>query len=485
MVFSLFSDPSLVLLALLGVGLGILVGAIPGLTGAMLIALTVPLTFHLDGPSALALLVAMYVGSVSGGLITASLLGMPGTPASVITSLDAHPMVRAGKAGRALALGIGASLIGGLFSWGALAALAKPIAQLSTALGPFEYLALILMAFVLVAGVSGKSLVLGALSCALGVLFALPGTAPGSGELRLTFGFAEMNDGFKPLTVLIGLFALSRVLSPTPAAMGDRLTVKSGWLSGSEWWRQKWNLLRSSSIGTAVGILPGIGANIGSLLAYSTARNSSKEPEKYGQGSEEGVVASEAANNATVGGALVPLVALGIPGSVIDGILLGAFVIHGLQPGPLLFENEPEVVETIVSTYLWANLMMVAFMLLAVRWIARLATVKAHYLVPVVAVFCVLGSYALANRFFDVWVMLGFGVLGVMLERLRVPLAPLVIGFILTPLAEEKMVTALMGSGGSWMPLFTRPLSLVFLGLAGVLLWWSLKRRAALTASSH
>lgn len=480
MVFALFSDPSLLLLALLGVALGIVVGAIPGLTGAMLIALTVPLTFHLDGPSALALLVAMYVGSVSGGLITASLLGMPGTPASVITSLDAYPLVRAGKAGRALALGIGASLVGGLFSWAALALLAKPIASLSTALGPFEYLALILMAFVLVAGVSGKSLVLGALSCALGILCALPGTAPGTGELRLTFGFAEMNDGFKPLTVLIGLFALSRVLSPVGAARGDQKVVKAGWLNLREWWSQRWNLLRSSTIGTAVGILPGIGANIGSLLAYSTARNSSREPEKYGEGSEEGVVASEAANNATVGGALVPLVALGIPGSVIDGILLGAFVIHGLQPGPLLFENDPEVVETIVSTYLWANLAMVVLMILAVRWVARLATVKPYYLLPVVAVFCVLGSYALANRFFDVWVMLGFGLLGVILERWRIPPAPFVIGFILTPLAEEKMVTALMGSGGSWVPLISRPLSLAFLVLASGLLWWSLRRRAAL-----
>jgi putative tricarboxylic transport membrane protein len=243
-------------------------------------------------------------------------------------------------------------------------------------------------------------------------------------------------------------------------------------------------LLRSSAIGTGVGILPGIGANIGSLVAYSTARSASKTPERFGQGSEEGIVASESANNATVGGALVPLIALGIPGSVIDAILLGAFVIHGLQPGPMLFENNPAVVSTITSSYLWANVAMLAIMLLAARPIARLARVPWPYLMPVVAAFCVLGSFALANRFFDVWVMLGFGLLGLLFDRWRIPLAPFVIGFVLTPLGEEAMVTALMSSGGSWWPLLSRPGALILIAVAGLLLGWSLRQRRMLPAST-
>jgi putative tricarboxylic transport membrane protein len=483
MIFEIFSQPSLPFLVLLGVTLGIIVGSIPGLTGAMLISLSLPLTFNMEGPSALTLLVAMYVGSVSGGLISATLLNMPGTPASVITTLDGYPMAKAGHASRALALGIGASFIGGFLSWGALVLLARPIAKLSTALGPFEYVALVLMALVLVVGVSGTSLVRGALSCAIGILCALPGIAPGTGETRLTFGLSAMDDGFKLLPVLIGLFALSRVLAPQsrlPTEENNGVPTSSLLLRWREWRAQLLNLLRSSAIGTGVGILPGIGANIGSLVAYSTARSASKTPERFGQGSEEGIVASESANNATVGGALVPLIALGIPGSVIDAILLGAFVIHGLQPGPMLFENNPTVVGTITSSYLWANVAMFAIMLLAARPIARLTRVPWPYLMPVVAAFCVLGSFALANRFFDVWAMLGFGLLGFLFDRWRIPLAPFVIGFVLMPIGEEAMVTALMSSGGYWWPLLSRPGALILIAVAALLLGWSLRQRRKL-----
>lgn len=486
MIFETFSQPALPALVVLGTALGILVGAIPGLTGAMLISLSLPLTFGMDAQGALTLLVAMYVGSVSGGLITATLLRMPGTPASIITTLDGYPMAQSGRASRALALGIGASFAGGILSWAALALLAKPIAEFSTALGPFEFFALVLMSLVLVVGVSGESLDRGALSCLLGILCALPGTAPGSGELRLTFGFNAMDDGFKLLPVLIGLFALSRVFAPpgSDAARPPAARVDGPlWLRWSDWRRHSRNLLRSSAIGTGVGILPGIGANIGSLIAYSTARATSKHPQEFGTGCEEGIVASEAANNATVGGALVPLIALGIPGSVIDAILLGAFVIHGLQPGPMLFANDPKIVGTIVSSYLWANFAMLLLMLASARWIARLARVRHQTLVPVVAVFCVLGSFALANRFFDVWVMIGFGVAGFLLERWHIPLAPFVIGFVLAPLGEEAMVTALMSSGGSWLPLVTRPGALAFLAIAALLLYWSLRQRRTLPSA--
>lgn len=468
------------LLMMLGTVLGIVVGAIPGLTGAMLISLTLPLTFSMSYNSALILLVSMYVGSISGGLITATLLRMPGTPASMVTTLDGYAMTKNGQPGRALGLGITASFVGGMISWLFLFLLARPMADLSHKLGPYDFFSLVMMAIVLIAGVSGDSLLKGILSGLLGMMVALPGVMRATGEIRLTFGFSQLNDGFQLLPVLIGLFAVSQILkdvtetessTDSPPSIGVGLILKV-----SDWLKQGYNLIRSSVIGTWIGILPGIGANIGSLVAYSTAKSLSKEPDKFGQGSEEGIVASEAANNATVGGALIPLIALGIPGSVIDAILLGALVMHGLQPGPLLFETKPDVAWTIIVTMLIANCFMFIFMLMSVGILAKLVQVPKSYLIPTLLVFCVIGSYALSNRWFDVWVMLGFGLVGYGMERLKIPLSPFVIGFILGPLAEKYLTTGLMIYGGSYLPLLTRPFSAIFLVIALVLLVLPLRK---------
>ncbi len=472
-------------LMLLGTVLGIVVGAIPGLTGAMLIALSLPLTFQMDyaggAQDAMVLLVAMYVGSVSGGLITATLLRMPGTPASVMTTFDGYPLARSGRPGRALGLGISASFVGGVVSWFFLLLLAAPMARWSTRLGPFEMFSLVAVALVLIASVSGRSLARGLLAGTLGILATVPGVAPSTGQPRWTFGFVEMNDGFKLLPVLIGLFAVSQVVIDIVELdqPRERVDVPKGGLllSWRDWKQQAVNLFRSSLIGTWIGILPGVGANIGSAAAYTVARNFSRKPEEFGRGAEEGIVASEAANNATVGGALIPLVSLGIPGSVIDAILLGALIIHGLQPGPLLIQNNPEIVATIIATALAANCAMFVLMIVLLRPLARLADAPRHYLLPVILVFCVVGSYALANRLFDVWVMLAFGLLGLLMRRLDWPLAPFVIGFVLAPVAEENLASALMSSGGNWRPLLTRPVSAVFLVFALVLLVWPVFRR--------
>ncbi len=482
-------SPGILGLIVLGTGLGIVVGAIPGLTGAMLIALTLPLTFSMSGGAALALLVAMYVGSVSGGLITATLLKMPGTPASVITTLDGHPMAAGGRPGRALGLGIGASLVGGLISWGFLVLLARPAATWSTRLAPFDLFALVLVALVSIAAISERErggLWRGLFAALAGCLAAMPGLHPATGEPRLTFGMLEMTDGFKLLPVLIGLFAFNQIIqdslksgSTTPAATAtrssapgrDRLTLPL-----RDWVVQVGNLVRSSVIGTVIGILPGIGANVGSTVAYGATRSLSRNPGKFGTGCDEGIVASEAANNATVGGALIPLIALGIPGSVIDAVLLGAFVIHGLQPGPLLFRNHPETVTMVSGSFLVANLVMFAIMMASARGLVRLSRVPLAWLAPPVIVFCIVGSYALANRMFDVWVMLGFGLLGFLMHRVRLPLAPFVIGFVLAPLAEENLSAGLMASGGSWLPLVTRPFALACVVVAIVASVLSVRR---------
>lgn len=464
----------------LGTVLGITVGAIPGLTGAMLIALTLPFTFYMAPVEGITLLVAMYVGAISGGLITATLLRMPGTPAAVMTTFDGYPMARAGKPGRALGLGISASFVGGLISWVFLATLSEPLADFAVRFGPFEYFSLVLMALVLIASVTEGSMIKGLLSGMLGMLVAMPGVDPSAGDLRLTFGFHEMDAGLDLLPVLIGVFAIGQVIADVmkieERVEAVKMDRKGIFLSVRDWWLHAVNLVRSSLIGTWIGILPGVGANIGSIVAYTGAKTFSKKPEAFGTGSEEGIIASEAANNATVGGALVPLIAMGIPGSVIDAILLGALLVHSIQPGPLLFVNNPEVVYAVIATALIANVVMFAVMLGAVGYLAKLRNVPRAFLMPTIVVFCVVGSYALSNRMFDVWVMLFFGVVGFFLERAKVPLGPFVIGLVLEPIAEESLRSGLMLSGGSYAPLIERPMSAGFMVVAVVMLVWPVWR---------
>jgi putative tricarboxylic transport membrane protein len=464
----------------LGTVLGITVGAIPGLTGAMLIALTLPFTFYMAPVDGITLLVAMYVGAISGGLITATLLRMPGTPAAVMTTFDGYPMARAGKPGRALGLGITASFVGGLISWVFLATLSQPLSDFAVRFGPFEYFSLVLMALVLIASVTEGSMIKGLLSGMLGMIVAMPGVDPSAGDLRLTFGFHQMDAGLNLLPVLIGVFAIGQVISDV-VKIEERVEAvkmdRSGiFLSAADWLRHSVNLVRSSLIGTWIGILPGVGANIGSIVAYTGAKTFSKKPEVFGTGSEEGIIASEAANNATVGGALVPLIAMGIPGSVIDAILLGALLVHSIQPGPLLFINNPDVVYAMIATALVANVVMFAVMLGAVGHLAKLRNVPRAFLMPTIIVFCVVGSYALSNRMFDVWVMLIFGVIGYFLERAKVPLGPFVIGLVLEPIAEESLRSGLMLSNGSYMPLVERPMSAGFMLVAVIMLIWPIWR---------
>lgn len=493
-ISTLATVPALSLM-MLGTALGVMVGAIPGLTGSMLIALSLPLTFTMSGEHALILLISMYVGSVSGGLVTATLLRIPGTPASMMTTLDGYPLAQQGEPGKALGLGVSASFIGGIVSWFFLVLLSGPLAELSMTFGPWEFFALVLMALVLIASVSSESLSRGLLAGSLGILVAMPGADPASGRIRMTLGMHELDDGFKLLPVLIGLFAVNQVIHEilTLDQSVTRLRVsRTGlFLKLQEWKRHSANMLRSSLIGTLIGILPGIGANIGSVVAYSAAKTASRDPEKFGQGSHEGIIASEAANNATVGGALIPLISMGIPGSVIDAILLGALVIHGLQPGPLLFEQNPEVVYIIMGTMLVSNVFMFFLMMFTVQWLAHLASVPRAVLAPLILTFCVIGSYALGNRFFDVWVMLAFGIIGFGMERLHLPLAPFVIGFVLAPIGEEHLAEGLMQTGGVWTPLITRPIAgsltliALLLFLTTIFRHWKRTRRLELLKRHH
>jgi len=376
-----------------------------------------------------------------------------------------------------------------LIAWVALLTITKPLSILATRFGPFEYFTLIMMAMVLIASVSEGSLKKGIVAGFFGMLISMPGVDPASGMPRLTFDYYLLNGGLKLLPVLIGVFAVSQIINDA-LDMGKvgkkiKMSTEGILMSAKDLKSQAVNLGRSSLIGTGVGILPGIGASIGSVIAYTVAKSTSKTPEKFGTGSEEGIIASEAANNATVGGALIPLIAMGIPGSVIDAILIGALMIHSIQPGPTLFLTNADIVWGMIAACLLANILMYILMTTSVKYIAGLMYLPRSFVLPVVMVFCVIGSYALNNTMFDVWVMLGFGVIGFLLERAKYPLGPFVIGFVLAPLAEEKLRSGLMMTAGDISPIVTRPMSLMFtLSAIGLLIWpffseWRKKRKEA------
>ena len=476
-------EPSLFLTLLIGTVAGVVVGAVPGLNGAMLIALCLPLTYGMESLHAITLLTAMYVGGVSGGLISATLLKIPGAPAAIMTTLDGYPMAKAGQAGRAIGIGIIASFVGGLISWFFLAGFSPPLARLAVIFGPFEYFALVLMALVLISSMGGKSMWRGLLAGFFGMLVATPGADPASGIIRLDGGIPELQAGFGLLPVLLGVFAISQLLSDVermeliPEKVSSRFSGMRRAIADVI--GQPVNLLRSSLVGTWIGILPGVGAAIGSIVSYTAAKNFSGGRVKFGTGVPEGIVASEAANNANVNGALIPLITLGIPGSNIDAILLGALLLHDLAPGPLLFVNNPEIAYGFISAALVANFVMLFFMIGAVRWMSRLIDAPRALLVPVVAVFCVVGAFSAANSIFDVFVMILFGVVGYAMNKHGLPTGPFVIGYVLAPIAETQLRSGLMISDGSLMPLVSRPISLACLIIALVLLFMPTVRRAA------
>ncbi len=482
-------------LVFIGVVSGIVIGSIPGLTTTMLITLTLPLTFFMESVNAITLLVAMYVGGISGSQIAATLLRMPGTPASIMTTFDGYPMSQAGKSERALGLGITSSFVGGIISFIFLALLSPPLARLALTFGPWEYFTMVLMALVMLASLSQGSMIKGLIAACLGMMVHLPGVDPSIGQMRLTFGIEALESGLKLMPVLIGAFAVSQIFKDIIMIDARPPSVNVGragmWLSFSDIRKYIVNFFRSAVIGTWVGILPGIGANIAAMLSYSAAKNSSKTPEKFGTGHEPGVIAAETANNASIGGALVPLITMGIPGSVVDAILIGALIIHNLEPGPLLFTTNPEIAYGVITAYLLGNIIMFGIMMFAVVHIAKVLYVPRAYLLAAILMFCVIGVFAVGNSFWDVWIMLLFGVVGFIMERTKMPLGPFVIGFVLSPIAEAQLRSGLMSTDGSIEPLFTRPFAASFLAISiAALAWpiysdWKRQKAAKLNAAAE
>ncbi len=363
-VFSSVMSIEVFLLMLLGVIVGIIFGAIPGLSATMAVALCLPMTYSMDVIPSMALLCSLFVGGISGGLIPAILINIPGTPSSIATCFDGYPMAQNGQAGKAIGTAVLFSFLGGLLSFFALFFIAPPLAKVAIQFGPYEYFAITFFSLTLISSVSGGSMVKGLISGLIGMGFAMVGPAPIDAYPRFTLGIKGLAGGFNLLTVLIGLFAISEIIktaeNPKGADMGkmQEVHIKGFGISFLEFRKQIVNFFRSSAIGIAMGILPGVGGSTSSILAYLSAKNSSKHPEKFGTGVIDGIVASESANNATIGGAMVPLLTLGIPGESTTAMLLGAFMLHGLTPGPLLFTNNAKLVYSIFAILMIANVIM-------------------------------------------------------------------------------------------------------------------------------
>ncbi|MEX6507578.1 tripartite tricarboxylate transporter permease [Jiella sp. M17.18] len=442
-----------------GTVIGIVFGAVPGMTATMAVAVCLPLTYSLGLNNGLALLLGLYVGGISGGLVPAILLGIPGTPSSITTCFDGYPMCLKGEGEAALRLGIISSLVGGLISLLVLYLFAPPLANFAIEFSYVEKFLIILFALTVMAALSSDMLI-GIFSGFLGILVSLVGTysvdVGGNGEYRLIPPGMEniLDSGFSLLPVLIGLFGLAAILDdaergiPEGQKASDVKVGKSSAFSFSMFAGQTVNLIRSSLIGTFVGILPGVGGSAASILAYSNAKTFSRHPETFGKGEPAGIIASESGNNGLTGGALVPLLSLGIPGDSTTALLIGAFALQGVQVGPLFIGNNPATWNAMIVAMLIANLVMFAVMYLAIRHVARIVTVPKQILFPIILMMCVVGAYTINyGIMFDVWTLLIFGVFGWLAIKLRLEIAPFVIGFILGPNAEVYFVKSLESFG--------------------------------------
>lgn len=462
----------IILLVAAGVALGLVFGSIPGLTATMAVAICLPITYGMDPIAGMSLLMGLYIGGVSGGLIPAILLKLPGTPSSIATTFDGYPMAQRGEAGKAFNYAIVSSFLGGLLSIIVLILIAPPLGRVALQFGPYEFFAIVIFSLTLIASLSGDSLPKGIMAGLLGIAFAMVGAAPIDAFPRFTYGFTDMNAGFNLLPVLIGLFALSEIFlsaeKKVKKGLNASLEKVNYRVSLKEYFAQGWNFLRSSLIGIGIGILPGIGGGTSNIIAYVAAKGSSKKPEEFGKGNPAGVVASESSNNAAVGGALVPLISLGIPGDTVTAMLLGGLVLHGLQPGPLLMQNNGDVVYGIFAALLIANIFMILFLFLGMKGFIRLLSIPQHILYPVILALCVVGAFGVNNRLFDVGALLFFGVLGYLMIKFGFPLTPLVLGFILGPLLETNLRRGLMLSQGDFMPFVTSPIAATFLIITAI-----------------
>ena len=481
--FGLFATWQNVLVLGLGVVIGTFVGAIPGMTTPMAVALTLPFTFTLHPVTGILLLLGVYKGGIYGGSITAILINAPGTPAASCTVLDGYPLAKRGEARRALDIALYASCVADFISNISLILFAGVLAGFALAFGSPEVFTLIMFSLTIIAGVSGNQLLKGLGSAGLGLLLATIGLDLVYGTNRFVFGDVNLMSGLNFIPVLIGLFALPEIIS----YYGRREVAREhNPLAGvgatfADFRRCLKTIIRGSFIGVILGAIPGIGGAPSAFLSYSEAKRTSRTPEKFGTGEIEGVAAAESGNNGVAGATMIPLLALGIPGDIITAIILGAFMIHGLRPGPLLFQDSLPLIYALFIGIMLSSIYLLIVGKISIRLISRIADIPHRLLFPVVLVLCVFGAYAVNNTIFDVIVMFIMGGVGFAMLRLNIPAAPFLIAFILGPLLEDNFRQSLLLSRGDWSIFFSSAICWVFWGLTVLVVGftvWSNVRRA-------
>ncbi|MFQ3620344.1 MAG: tripartite tricarboxylate transporter permease [Spirochaetales bacterium] len=463
----------------IGVAGGIIVGCLPGLSGSTGIILLLPFLLYVEPAEALIMMSGMFCGSMYGGSISAILISTPGTPSAAATVLDGYPLAKQGKAGKALAISTIASTAGGVVSTLCLIFLSPQLAKLALKFGPSEYFALMIFGLTIMASVSTTSLLKGLISGFFGLLLAMVGLDPTLGTPRFTFGITRFLTGFPMVPVLIGLFAFSEVFLQLEN-IGKLFhphteRIKSSLPSWKELKGLVKVILGSSLLGTVIGIIPATGGAIASFMAYNEARRFSKNPERFGTGELAGIAAPEAANNGTTGGAMIPMLTLGIPGDVVTAIMLGALLLIGVQPGPLLFTQKPQIIHALFAGFMLSQFLILLLGLITIPLFPKVLKVPVGILYPLVLALCFLGAYSYGNSVYDMGLAVVFGVVGYSMKKHGFSAAPTILGLILGPMAERELGRALIISHGDWTVLFKSPLALMFYGFAIFSIWYSVK----------
>ncbi|MDW7730489.1 MAG: tripartite tricarboxylate transporter permease [Bacillota bacterium] len=458
-------DVKVLLLLLTGVFIGIVFGALPGLSSPIAMSVVLPLTFGMDPKAAIYLFVGIMGAVAFAGSIPAILLNTPGTAPNAVTCFDGFPMARKGMAGMALGISATASALGSLFGVVVLIILLPLMQIIVMAFSPPEYFMLILFGLVCVAASAGKNFLKGLLISGIGLLISFVGYSPVFGIVRFTGGSVYLFDGIQFIPVVVGVLAVSELLHYTAkgGAIAEDLSSKdfSGVLDGvKEVFRHKMTLIRSAAVGTIIGMIPAVGGTTANFIAYSLTVRASKDPDSFGKGNPEGVIAAEAANDAKDGGALIPTLAFGIPGSAHMAVLLGAFILHGIVPGPLLIRDNMDIVWVLIIGLVISNLLVSSIGLVSAPFLAKITTLKVSYIAPIVLVLCTFGTYAIRRNIWDIAVLIIFGILGYCMKRFGFPTISFVIGYILGKLAERAFTQSIMISSGDYSIFFTRPVSL-------------------------
>ena len=474
---ALYANPLAIAMTVFGCFVGLIIGVLPGLGPLMGIILLLPAVFHFPPVAAMGMLIAVFVGGSCGGAVSAIILRIPGTPIAAATLLDGYPMAQKGRAGDAIGLAISSSAVGGIIGGIILIGFAPVLAEFALRFGPPEYFALALLGLIAIAVVGRNSPLKGFMAGALGLLIASLGTDAISGAQRFTFGYFQLSSGFHIVSIVVGLFAISELivqirlggLLDAPAVPKVRISLGSIVLLRKHWF----NVLRSSGIGTFFGALPGAGGVISAFSSYAVAKAQSRPEERYGEGAEGGVVATEAANNAAAGGTLIPTMALGVPGDASSAVLMSAMILFGYFPGPQLFDQNLDVAGGMFLAYIVSNIGLFFLGFLLTPLFLAILRMRRVYLLPLVLMLSMMGTYSLQSSIFDLWVMLGFGCLGYFLRYFGYPLAPIIIGVVLGPILESNLRRSLLISRDGLSIFWEREISLLILIVTAILIFWS------------